>query len=178
MIHKRTTATPKRRKNQDGDYSVIQIRNVPRRIKQALNARAAAEGISLSAYLRAELKALADLPSEAEVRARPGHAQPFGLRESSASSIRTARAEREDSIRALKLRYKGSASDLEAMIATAKEELPPAQRDFDVRTWFLKWIETPQPCLGGQAPEQLLGTPDGRRVLQRLIGALAGGAYM
>lgn len=96
MTRKKTTATPKRRKNQGDRCGVIYIRNVPERVKQALIAKAAAEGVSLNAYLRAELKSLADIPSEAEVRARLRHAKPFDLRESSASIIRAARSQRSD----------------------------------------------------------------------------------
>ncbi|HKZ11443.1 MAG TPA: hypothetical protein VJL61_12165 [Rhodanobacteraceae bacterium] len=99
MTRKKATGTPNSRRNIAHDVrTTIQVCNVPERIKRALASKAAAEGASLSAYLRAELETLAAWPSEGEVRARLEGAEPFGLRESSARIIRTARAERADTI--------------------------------------------------------------------------------
>lgn len=64
------------------------------------------------------------------------------------------------------------------MISIAEEALPRASRRLDVRTWFLTWVKMPQSCFGGQAPERLLGTPDGRKQIRRLLGALVNGAYL
>jgi antitoxin FitA len=50
----------------------IQVRDVPDEIHRTLRARAAAAGLSLSAYLLAELTRLAERPPVAEVLARAG----------------------------------------------------------------------------------------------------------
>jgi hypothetical protein len=105
MTRKEATVTSNSRRNIARDvWTTIQVRNVPERVKRALASKATAEGASLSAYLRAEFETLAALPSEAEVRARLEGAEPFGLRDSSARMIRSARAERADAVRPLKMR--------------------------------------------------------------------------
>jgi antitoxin FitA len=50
----------------------IQVRDVPDEVHRTLRARAAAAGLSLSAYLLAELTRLAERPPVAEVLARAG----------------------------------------------------------------------------------------------------------
>jgi plasmid stability protein len=50
----------------------IQIRDVPEDIHRTLRARAAAAGLSLSAYLLAELTRVAERPPVADVLARAG----------------------------------------------------------------------------------------------------------
>jgi antitoxin FitA len=64
--------------------SVVQIRDLPEATVSALKAKASAEGMSLSAFLRRELQDLAARPSNAEVVERlarrqrdggPSHAQ-------------------------------------------------------------------------------------------------------
>ena len=35
-------------------------------------------------------------------------------------------------------------------------------RDFDVEKWVGRWIQRPQPALGGLMPAELMGTPSGR----------------
>jgi plasmid stability protein len=50
--------------------SMIQIRNVPEPLHRRLKARAALAGMSLSDYLLAELRAVAERPTLAELRAR------------------------------------------------------------------------------------------------------------
>lgn len=49
---------------------MVQIRNLPERTHRVLKARAALEGTTLSQYLVAELNALAERPSQAELLAR------------------------------------------------------------------------------------------------------------
>ena len=49
--------------------------------------------------------------------------------------------------------------------------------DFDVAKWLGRWIELPQPALGGRRPAELIGTATGARVVSRLLGALESGAY-
>ena len=49
---------------------MVQIRNVPSDLHRELKARAALEGMSLSDYLLAELRRVAERPSLAELRER------------------------------------------------------------------------------------------------------------
>ena len=48
---------------------------------------------------------------------------------------------------------------------------------FDVAKWLGKWLEVPQPALGGKAPADFLDTPTGVQMVARLLGALQSGAY-
>jgi plasmid stability protein len=50
----------------------VQIRDVPDEVHRTLRARAAAAGLSLSAYLLAELTRVAERPQVADVLARAG----------------------------------------------------------------------------------------------------------
>ena len=50
--------------------AMIQIRNVPEALHRRLKSRAALEGMSLSDYLLAELRRVAERPSLAELRER------------------------------------------------------------------------------------------------------------
>lgn len=131
MNGKRVTPVP-RRANARSMRTTIQIRNVPESVKRILAEQAAGNGTSLSAHLRAVFEALAATPSEAEVQKGLERATPSGGRGPSAGSTRAARAERTDPSRALTTRYKGSASDIEAMLTAARQALPPGQDDFDV----------------------------------------------
>ncbi len=49
---------------------MIQVRNVPDRLHRTLKARAAAEGLSLSDYIKRELEAGVEQPTFEEVNAR------------------------------------------------------------------------------------------------------------
>lgn len=51
-------------------------------------------------------------------------------------------------------------------------------RGFDAAKWFGRWIEQPQPALGGKKPAELLDTPTGVEVVSRLLGAMESGAYL
>lgn len=79
---------------------------------------------------------------------------------------------------ALKGSYGYAVSDVEDILASVRDLLPDDKRDFDVARWFAGWIKVPQPALGGQRPEDLLDTPTGRRVVRRIVGAMASGAYL
>ncbi|MEO7917323.1 MAG: antitoxin Xre/MbcA/ParS toxin-binding domain-containing protein [Dokdonella sp.] len=48
---------------------------------------------------------------------------------------------------------------------------------FDVAKWLGRWIENPQPALGGRKPADLLDTPTGMDVVARMLGSLQSGAY-
>lgn len=50
--------------------ALVQVRDVPDAVAERLKARAAEQGVSLSAFLRKELERLATRPSNAEVVAR------------------------------------------------------------------------------------------------------------
>lgn len=71
---------------------MIQIRNVPEELHRTLKARAAAEGMSLSDYIKRELETGARLPTFAEVNARVRSRKPSGIStETIVSIIREAR---------------------------------------------------------------------------------------
>jgi putative toxin-antitoxin system antitoxin component (TIGR02293 family) len=48
---------------------------------------------------------------------------------------------------------------------------------FDTARWLGRWIEQPQPALGGLRPAELLDTPTGAEIVMRLLGALESGSY-
>jgi len=52
-----------------------------------------------------------------------------------------------------------------------------AVQDFDAARWLGRWIERPQPALGGRKPADLLDTPTGIQVVARLLGSIESGAY-
>lgn len=52
-----------------------------------------------------------------------------------------------------------------------------APADFDSAEWLGRWIEIPQPALGGQKPAELISSPTGLGLVLRLLGAMESGAY-
>jgi len=50
-------------------------------------------------------------------------------------------------------------------------------QDFDAARWLGRWIERPEPALGGRKPADLLDTPTGVQVVARLLGSIESGAY-
>jgi antitoxin FitA len=58
---------------------MIQLRNVPDALHRTLKARAAMAGISLSGYLLAEIREVAERPTLAELRARLLTRKPVAL---------------------------------------------------------------------------------------------------
>jgi hypothetical protein len=70
---------------------MIQIRHVPDALHRKLKARAAREGMSLSAYLLAEVERLAEVPTLAEWRERLARLQPVTPSVSPAQVIRELR---------------------------------------------------------------------------------------
>lgn len=50
-------------------------------------------------------------------------------------------------------------------------------KDFDSAQWLGRWLDRPQPSLGGRRPGDLLDTPTGVEVVARLLGAIESGAY-
>ncbi|HEV2365648.1 MAG TPA: hypothetical protein VGS12_15770 [Caulobacteraceae bacterium] len=69
---------------------MIQIRNVPEGLHRELKARSARAGMTLSDYLLAEVRRIAELPTEEEIRAR------IAARPKLERSIEWARLIRED----------------------------------------------------------------------------------
>jgi len=69
---------------------MIQVRNVPDSLHRGLKARAAMAGMSLSDYLLAELREIAERPTLAELRERLHRRRPVS------SHIDTARLVREE----------------------------------------------------------------------------------
>jgi len=70
---------------------MIQLRNVPDRLHRTLKARAAMAGMSLSDYLMAEIKEIAEKPTLAEFRARLARREPVELGVDIARMIRQER---------------------------------------------------------------------------------------
>jgi len=73
---------------------MIQVRNVPDEVHQALKTAAAAEGMSLSDYIKRELAEIAGQASFEEIDARIRARGPSGLRrETILSALREARGD-------------------------------------------------------------------------------------
>ncbi len=70
---------------------MIQIRNVPDELHRRLKARAALEGTSLSEYLRAQIEAVAQRPTEAELRRRLASRSRVSPGESASAAVRAER---------------------------------------------------------------------------------------
>jgi len=71
---------------------MIQVRNVPDALHRGLKARAAMAGMSLSDYLLAEMKEIAERPTLAELRERLHRRKPVSA---SLDAARLVREERE-----------------------------------------------------------------------------------
>jgi antitoxin FitA len=69
----------------------IQIRNVPDSLYCTLKARAALAGMPLSAFLLAEIRALADRPTLGELRNRVRNRSRIAPRTSAADAVRSER---------------------------------------------------------------------------------------
>jgi plasmid stability protein len=74
--------------------TMIQIRNVPEALHRKLKSRAALEGMSLSDYLLAELRRLAEKPTLAELRERLEKRPTTNLVPSPEEAIRAERDSR------------------------------------------------------------------------------------
>jgi antitoxin FitA len=70
---------------------MIQIRNVPDALHRTLKARAALEGMSLSDYLLAEIREIAERPTLSELRQRVERRQPVHLPVPAATVLRGER---------------------------------------------------------------------------------------
>jgi len=61
--------------------------------------------------------------------------------------------------------------------AIVSNSTAPEAAGFDAAKWLGRWLETPQPALGGRKPMELNDTPTGLQVVARLLGAIESGAY-
>lgn len=73
---------------------MIQIRNVPDDLHRKLKERAARVGMSLSDYLLADLRKIAERPTPEEIAHRLRAMRPVHLGDEPAKAIRQGRAER------------------------------------------------------------------------------------
>jgi len=73
---------------------MIQLRNVPDALHRGLKARAALAGMSLSDYLLAEIKEIADKPTLAELRERLHTRKPVSAQLDTAQLVREERDRR------------------------------------------------------------------------------------
>lgn len=73
---------------------MIQLRNVPDDLHRRLKSRAALEGLSLSDYLLAEVRKVAERPSVRELRVRLESRERARLRPTPAQVIRAERERR------------------------------------------------------------------------------------
>lgn len=73
---------------------MIQLRNVPDGLHRKLKARAALAGMSLSDYLLAEIRDIAERPTLAEIRERLQQRTAPRLREPPADAVRSEREAR------------------------------------------------------------------------------------
>jgi len=73
---------------------MIQIRNVPEDLHRALRVRAAQAGTSLSDYLLAELRRIAELPTRACLLARISSRPSVHMRPKAAEAVRAERERR------------------------------------------------------------------------------------
>ena len=70
---------------------MIQVRHVPDPLHRTLKARAALEGLSLSEYLLAELRRVAERPTVSELRRRIAERGPVEPRVPPAAAVRAER---------------------------------------------------------------------------------------
>jgi antitoxin FitA len=75
---------------------MIQLRNVPDALHRSLKARAAMAGMSLSDYLLAEIREIAERPTLSEMRERLRRRQPVSLPIDTARLIHEERKTREE----------------------------------------------------------------------------------
>jgi hypothetical protein len=73
---------------------MIQLRHVPDALHRKLKARAALEGMSLSEYLVAQIRQIAERPTLAEIRQRLEQRAPVDLATTPADAVREERQSR------------------------------------------------------------------------------------
>ena len=78
----------------DNMSKMIQLRNVPDALHRSLKSRAALAGMSLSDYLLAEIKEIAERPTLAELRERLHKRKPVTIELDTARMVREEREAR------------------------------------------------------------------------------------
>ena len=73
---------------------MIQLRNVPDALHRTLKARAAMAGMSLSDYLLAEIREIAERPTLAEFREQLHRREPVGVQLATARLVQEGRESR------------------------------------------------------------------------------------
>jgi antitoxin FitA len=73
---------------------MIQVRNVPDKVHRIIKSRAALAGMSLSDYLLAEMRKIAERPTMDELRKRLQQREPVTLPISAARAVREERDSR------------------------------------------------------------------------------------
>ncbi len=76
---------------------MIQLRNVPEALHRTLKARAAMAGMSLSDYLLAEIREIAERPTLTELRARLHRREPVSVQLDTARMVQEERVGRTGS---------------------------------------------------------------------------------
>ena len=61
---------------------------------------------------------------------------------------------------------------VETMVAESSDTT-----DFDSAKWLGRWLERPNPALGGARPVDYLDTADGRQMVSELLARMVSGAY-
>jgi putative toxin-antitoxin system antitoxin component (TIGR02293 family) len=61
--------------------------------------------------------------------------------------------------------------------AIVRDSTAAEAQGFDAAKWLGRWIERPQPALGGRKPADLLDTPTGVEIVARLLGSIRSGAF-
>ncbi|WP_293372473.1 antitoxin Xre/MbcA/ParS toxin-binding domain-containing protein [Nevskia sp.] len=74
-----------------------------------------------------------------------------------------------------------AAIGLIGLLVTAQRMVADSTADeaanFDTAAWLGRWLELPQPALGGRRPGDLIDTPAGLAMVARVLGAIESGSY-
>ena len=54
----------------------------------------------------------------------------------------------------------------------------PEAEGFDTAAWLDRWIQLPQPALGGRRPAELMDSVEGFRAVARTLGAIESGVFL
>jgi uncharacterized protein (DUF2384 family) len=64
------------------------------------------------------------------------------------------------------------------LVRLVEDMIPEGKKaDFDASKWVDRWLDEPQPALGGKTPRSFLATAEGRNIVRRLLAKLESGAY-
>ena len=70
------------------------------------------------------------------------------------------------------VRLLGMADEIVAQSTATEAE------NFDTAKWLGRWLELPQPALGGRKPADVMDTPTGVAAVAQILGAIESGAYL